>query len=308
MLREFICRLVELTGVPLLIREVLQGRFVTILVYHRVDPVTADRHFAALRRVYAPISLQTYLVARRSGTLERLPRKSVIVTIDDGHKSVHQLASVLAEHRIPVTVFLCSGFVGTDRRFWFSAPGLQPGQRQYLKTVPDETRIEALRTLGFDHSVEFGERETLDLDEVRELQGLVDFQSHSVSHPILPACPDAKATVEIELSRRQLEESLGRPINAFAYPNGSYSEREIRITRDSGYECGLTMDPGFNAFSTSSFALKRLAVADDCGVHELMIRACGLWALLRSVRQVANRRLVSGGEKARYAGAARAGF
>ena len=105
---------------PCLIREVFQRRFVTILVYHRVDPVTADRHFTALRRSYSPISLQAYLEARRDNACQRLPSKALIVTIDDGHESVYRLKPILAKHQMPVTVFLCSGFVGTNRRFWFS--------------------------------------------------------------------------------------------------------------------------------------------------------------------------------------------
>lgn len=282
--KKLACRLAEFTFIPWLIREVVQRPCVTILVYHRLDPRTADRHFSALRSVYAPISLQTYLEARRSNTLKHLPPKSVIITIDDGHHSIYGLKEVLAAHRIPVTVFLCSGFIGANRRFWFSAPGLDPVKRQYLKTVSDEERITALRAMGFDHAVEFGDRESLNLAEVRELEAIVDFQSHSVSHPILPACSDSKATEEIALSRRELEEQLGRRVNALAYPNGSYSVRELRITSESGYDCGLTMDPGFNTVSTPIYALRRLALPDDCDIPELMIRSCGLWALLRAMR------------------------
>jgi peptidoglycan/xylan/chitin deacetylase (PgdA/CDA1 family) len=285
MIREPLCLLLRLSGLPLLIREVLQRRSVTILVYHRVDPVTADRHFTALRRSYTPISLQTYLDARRDNAPERLPTKAVVVTIDDGHESVYGLRTVLAKHQIPVTVFLCSGFVGTNRRFWFSAPGLDPETRQQLKAVSDEARIATLQAMGFDHCMEFGERESLNIDEVRELQAIIDFQSHSVSHPILPACSDVKAAEEIELSKKQLEEQLGLTVNALAYPNGSYTAREMQIARAAGYECGLTMDPGFNDPATSLFALRRMTLRDDCGIHELIVRSCGLWACLRSIER-----------------------
>jgi len=281
--------MLRLSGLPLLIREVLQRRLVTILVYHRVDPMTADHHFSALRRSYTPISLQTYLEARRDNAPQRIPAKAVVVTIDDGHESVYQLKSVIAKHKLPVTVFLCSGFIGTNRRFWFSAPGLDPIQRQHLKTMPDEVRIAALWAMGFDHSAECAERETLNAAEVRELQGFVDFQSHTVSHPILPACSEEKATEEIHLSKQRLERLFDVRVNALAYPNGSYTEREMRITRNAGYVCGLTMDPGLNGSTTPLYALKRLVVRDDCGVHELMVRSCGLWALVRSIGCVAKR-------------------
>ena len=158
----------------------------------RLDAETADRHFSVLRRSYTPIGLQAYLEARRDNALERLPSKAVILTIDDGHESVYRLKPVLAKHQMPVTVFLCSGIVGTNRRFWFSAPGLDSAQRQHLKSVPDAERMAALRAIGFDQSLECEARESLNVGEVRELKRLVDFQSHSVSHPILPACSDGK--------------------------------------------------------------------------------------------------------------------
>jgi peptidoglycan/xylan/chitin deacetylase (PgdA/CDA1 family) len=284
MLTQLICYLARISGLPWLVRRLVQRRVVTIVTYHRLDPETADRHFALLQRLYTPISLQAYLDARREGLLHRLPARSLIVTIDDGHKSVARLKPVLERRRMPVTVFLCSDFVDTTRRFWFLAPGLAPDLCQRLKVLPDDLRLQTLRQNGFDNSVEYGERDGLTLAEVRELSPHVDFQSHSVTHPILPMCGVDKARDEIARSRRELERKLETTINAFAYPNGSYGEREALLTRDAGYECGLTMDPGFNREATPLYGLKRFAVPDDCGVHELALRACGMWALLRHVR------------------------
>src|SRR5262249_38341148 len=86
-LKEGICLLLRLTGVPLLIREVVQRRRVTIVMSHRLDPEVADRHFSALRRHYTPISLQAYLAARRGPPLPRLPPQPHIFTIPPAHRS-----------------------------------------------------------------------------------------------------------------------------------------------------------------------------------------------------------------------------
>ena len=288
-MRALVCRLLRLSGVPLLIRTVVQRRRVTVLLYHRVDAVTADRHFAVLRRLYTPISLQTFLEARRRNAVDGLPPRPLVITIDDGHASVYALKLALLKHRVPITVFLCSGVVGTTRQFWFAIPGLDETHRQYLKTVPDETRLTVLKRMGFDPAAETGQAESLTLNEVRDLQGLVDFQSHSVSHPILPACSDDKASAEIFLSKQQLEEELQARVNALAYPNGSYTSREVRMTREAGYECALTTKPGFNTLNTPIYKLKRLTIRDDCGVDELIVRACGLWAALRAVTRVSDK-------------------
>jgi peptidoglycan/xylan/chitin deacetylase (PgdA/CDA1 family) len=281
MVKELLSVLLRMTGIPFLVREIFQRRLVTIVVYHRLDPLTAARHFSALRRSYSPISLQTYLNARRNHQTNDLPPKPLIVTIDDGHQSVYRLKDVLAEHRVPVTVFLCSGLVGTDLPFWFSAPGLDSSRVQYLKTVSDDARIAALSAVGYAQNLELRDRESLNVKEIEELNGLVDFQSHTVSHPILPACSDEKATEEIRTSKLQLEAQLDLEVTALAYPNGGYTTREMAIARAAGYECGLTTDPGFNKANSPMYALRRLVIRDDCGVHELVVRSCGVWAALR---------------------------
>ena len=119
--------------------------------------------------------------------------------------------------------------------------------------MTNKARMAALLAIGFDHSVEFGARESLNVSEVRELRDLVDFQSHSVSHPILPECSAEKAAEEIALSKRQLEARLALRVNALAYPNGSYAARELQMTRESGYACGLTTQPGFNKPTTPPY-------------------------------------------------------
>lgn len=179
-----------------------------------------------------------------------------------------------------MTVFLCSGFIEAPRRFWFSAPGLSEARRQELKAVSDDVRLEALRAMGFDQSVEFGDRDSLTLCEIRELQPLVDFEAHSVTHPILSQCFDAKSEEEITTCRTDLEEWLGEPVRAFAYPNGSYSTREVGYVERAGYECAVTTQPGFNNLMTPSFELKRFVMRDDCGRFELLTRACGVWNVM----------------------------
>jgi peptidoglycan/xylan/chitin deacetylase (PgdA/CDA1 family) len=280
-MRELACGLLRASGIPLLVRETLQKRRVTILAYHRLTPTVADVHFTILRRYYNPIRLQQYLDARRTNTLGRLPSKSVVVTIDDGHRSIYGLKDVFAKHRIPVTVFLCSGFVESGRRFWFSAPGLQEAQLQKLKTVPDHVRVDTLRAMGFDHAVEFGEREALALCEIRDLQPMVNFEAHSVTHPILSQCSDAKSQSEITTCRIDLERWLGATVKAFAYPNGSYSAREVKYVAQAGYDCGITTRPGFNTQTTPAYELRRFVIPDDCGPNELLARTSGVWSLLR---------------------------
>ena len=74
----------------------------------------------------------------------------------------------------------------------------------------------------------------------------IDFQSHSVTHPILPMCDDNKALYEIKQSKIFLEQEYGFCISSFAYPNGDFTSREKKILKKSGYLCGVSGIHGYN--------------------------------------------------------------
>jgi poly-beta-1,6-N-acetyl-D-glucosamine N-deacetylase len=279
--RSAVFALLRLSGLPFLMRELLQRKTVTIVVYHALPAELADLHFGALRRRYNIISLSEYLAARINGTADRLPAKALIITFDDGHRSNYELRSLLEKHRIPITIFLCSGIVGTHRHYWwFHANG--SAEAQTLKALPDERRVEALRGKGHSDTREYETRQSLSRSEIAEMKGLVDFQSHTVFHPILPACSDEKAAREIAESKQALEGEHGLRICALAYPNGDYSDREIRLLRKAGYTCGLTLDSGFNDSETDPFCLRRVPLPDDAGLNEMLVKTSGLWARLKA--------------------------
>jgi peptidoglycan/xylan/chitin deacetylase (PgdA/CDA1 family) len=250
-------------------------------VYHKPMPEQADAHFAALQHRYTVIGLADYLRARADGW-ETLPPKPLVITFDDGHRSNYLLKELLEKHRVPATIFLCSSVVGTDRQFWFEID-VPDAERQALKRVPDERRLEILQALGWSETVERQPRQALSAAEIADLKGIVDFQSHTMFHPILPQSSPARAAAEISGSKRELEERFGLRINALAYPNGDYSDREINAARAAGYACALTLDFGFNAPDTPAFRLKRICVNDDAGLDELLVKASGVWGLLKAV-------------------------
>jgi peptidoglycan/xylan/chitin deacetylase (PgdA/CDA1 family) len=170
----------------------------------------------------------------------------------------------------------------TQRRFWFRHDATS-GIVQQLKTVRDEERLAILRKAGFEETTEFEERQALSAPEIEELKGKVDFQSHSVFHPILPRCVSARAEAEITQSKEDLEASLASEIYAFAYPNGEYSERELLLVEKAGYRCALTLDRGFNSARTPPFRLRRICLPDDADRHELVVKTSGLWGGIRAV-------------------------
>ena len=279
-LRKLAFFLLRGSGLPFLFREVLQRRKVTIIFYHDPKPELADEHFRILKSRYNVIALREYIQAHQTGTLRRLPPKPLVITLDDGSKGNYALLPVLRKHDIPVTVFLCSGVVGTRRHFWFEHD-MGGYDLQLLKSMPDERRLATLRQFGFEETKEFPDRTALSKQEIEEMKGTVDFQSHTRFHPLLPRCSAEKASAEIRQSKEDLEREYGLDIYALAFPNGDHTEREIAMASEAGYECAVTIEAGFNAQDADLFRLKRLGLTDDADVSELLVKTSGLWNCLR---------------------------
>lgn len=116
------------------------GRQAIILLYHRVAEVHPDpwalcvtpRHFAehleVLRRYGFAMALQQLAQRLQHDTL---PRRSVIITLDDGYAdNLHQAKPLLERYGIPATVFLTTGSMDDGREFWWDEVArllLEPG-------------------------------------------------------------------------------------------------------------------------------------------------------------------------------------
>jgi peptidoglycan/xylan/chitin deacetylase (PgdA/CDA1 family) len=234
-----------------------------------------ETHLRALRRRYNLISLAAYISGRGGGT--ELPRKSLVITLDDGHAGNTELRNVFERLEVRPTIFVCTGLVGTRRGFWF----LHARDVESLKRLPNEDRVSTMESSGFSHDAERAEREALSDDEILALASVADIESHTATHPILPTCTDAEASWELSGSKRHLEQRFGFTVYALAYPNGDYSDRELSLARTSGYACALTVDGGSNSSSTDLFRLKRIAVDDHDSVDAVVVKASGLWGLIK---------------------------
>ena len=161
-------------------------RGVRILCYHRVadDGDVLAVTPAALRRQLEAVLASGARIVRLQDALRLLARPveeaCVCVTFDDGYRDTLEAAApLLAELGVPGTLYLPSQVPGGQARFTW-----------YRKNAPP----------------------ALSRDEVRELAagGVIDVQSHSRTHPRLPAVDDAWAREEIAGSKAELEALLGR--------------------------------------------------------------------------------------------------
>ena len=232
----------------------LSEHYVTpILMYHIVDdtpkpepnwvkPELFDHQMAYLKKNrYKVISLQEYVDAVKEQ--KRLPRRSVVITFDDGYEDNYRNAfPILKKYNFPATIFLVSSWVDTK---------------------------------GF-----------LTVAQIHEMHSAgIDFGAHSRTHPHLPSLSNEEQEKEIVLSKKELEEKLGRPIKLMAYPFGGHNEQIKQIVKNSGYDAAVTTNRGFSRFQEDRYALKRIRLSDkDNKDYILWMKFLGYYNLLRKPR------------------------
>jgi peptidoglycan/xylan/chitin deacetylase (PgdA/CDA1 family) len=207
-----------------------------ILFYHRV---AKDRDALAVRPAAFTeqmdyLASEAYRVVDILSAIELLDSgeplsRTVALSFDDGYLDVADHAlPILSERGFRATVFIAPAV--TDGKTSFSWYREQPP----LLTWED-----------------IGE---LDRD------GTLRFEAHSLTHPNLTAVDSQTATNEIVGSKRELENRLGRVVNAFSYPTGLFGVREQKIVAEAGFRVAVSCEPGINDRSTDRFALRRRQV------------------------------------------------
>src|SRR5262249_7807701 len=104
---------------------------------------------------------------------------------------------------------------------------------------------------------------TMSVDELREAtaSGVVTVGAHTMSHPVLANETDAQAEAEIGDSVCDFAVIVGRPVDRFAYPNGTEgldsTSREQQLVAKYGVRVAVTTDVGFVRSGTRPLALPR---------------------------------------------------
>jgi peptidoglycan/xylan/chitin deacetylase (PgdA/CDA1 family) len=84
--------------------------------------------------------------------------------------------------------------------------------------------------------------------------------AHTVHHVELAHIPASLARAEIEVSRQQLEELSGQPVDDFAYPYGDTSRAVAALVQAAGFHDAVTTAFGATEQPAQQFALSRVRV------------------------------------------------
>lgn len=104
-------------------------------------------------------------------------------------------------------------------------------------------------------------------DELTRLgdDGLIEIGAHTVSHPVLSRLAHPQQREEVVLSKKTLEEALGRPIASFAYPYGAredFDDVTVDVVREAGFHRACTTLSGRLDGRTDPYRLPRFLVRD----------------------------------------------
>jgi peptidoglycan/xylan/chitin deacetylase (PgdA/CDA1 family) len=268
------------------LRRALSGRNHVILTFHRMRPDglgldsydTCPSMSATLfREILEYVAVSFVVVSLRDlAQRRREAAPAAAITFDDGWRDNFDVAfPILRELRLPATIFVTTGKLGSSRPFWQQMLGtlfrnatdgqshkakeclqrmLEPGDDTaltpslYRRTVkrwkndPQSTPEDRILNAGWQPSQDSEPtRCFLSAEEIREMRKSgIDFGSHTVTHALLPDLEAATMLSELSESKSVLEGIIGEDVDMLAYPNGEHSDEVVRCARSVGYRIGCT--------------------------------------------------------------------
>lgn len=265
------------------------------------SPRLFARQLEFLRRNFVPMRLADLQACWDAG--EPVPPRAVALTVDDGYRDFAEFAyPQLERFEVPATLYAVSQFSAGAMWLWFdrlryvchharraqvSLAGPAgpitclldtPEARERVwdsigslcVTLPTMVRETLLRDFAQAAEVDVpalptGDFAALSLDDLRRLDaGLVEIGAHTRTHPILSRCTDAEIDEEVRGSRDELASALGRPVEAFCYPNGrscDFDARTVAAVRAAGFRSSVTSFGMFVGPQPDLYALPRLGAA-----------------------------------------------
>jgi peptidoglycan/xylan/chitin deacetylase (PgdA/CDA1 family) len=170
-------------------------------------------------RVIGPDALAGFLDYRQP-----LPKKAVMISVDDGYRSAYDLAyPILKKYGFTATLFIYTDYVGV------SSQAITWDQLRELKRE------------GFSigsHSIAHSDLSKQKKDE--------DKKTYL-----------GRLKREIFRSKQILDEKLGQDTIIFSYPFGRQNQTVVSLARQAGYTIAVTVDRGSNPFFANPFLIRR---------------------------------------------------
>ncbi len=206
---------------------------IPILIYHRfgkksksrlcIPGQVFDQQMAYLKENgYRVIPLNDLIAFMQFRTA--LPKKAVVITIDDGYRSVYDTAfPILKKYGFAATLFIYLDFIGI--------PGSSVTWEQ----------LKEMKSSGF----EVGSHTLSHCNLIKKRKD----ESEKVYIE--------RVEKELVLSKQIIDKKLNQNTVAIAFPYGAYNQKILDLCEKAGYKLGLSVKRGGNPFFSNPSSLKR---------------------------------------------------
>ena len=210
-------------------------RTVAILTYHSLDDSgsvfsTPPRLFVEQMGILHELGTRVIPLADIPHVLSGAAPSDflVAITFDDGFRSVYEYGlPILQRYGFPATVFVVTDYCGKTNSW--------PSQPRYVEPRP-----------------------LLSWAEVKEMCKIgISLGSHTRTHPDLRTVANSGAEEELVASKKAIEDAIGRPVEALAYPYGTYNEF-VKDLAQEHFRLAVGTTLGFAGAGSDLFALERL--------------------------------------------------
>ncbi|HEU5209062.1 MAG TPA: polysaccharide deacetylase family protein [Longimicrobiales bacterium] len=238
-----------------------------------VAPKNFEEHLTVLRKFGSPATAkaiaQAGIAARQSAT-------RIAVTFDDGYRdNVDVARPILEAHDFPATIFICNNAVlrripyywdeatsildeqatppntsvACGNRHWDMHGDLTVRQKVYVEfcsTLNHSTvaarndAIVSLRQVAVTREEEANLLLTVDEIVALGADRLLTLGAHTLDHAWLPNESAEAQLYQLQQSRLELEEVVGRPIVEVAYPYGRFDSTTSAAAKLAGYAFAYT--------------------------------------------------------------------
>jgi len=236
-------------------------RRIRILFYHSIDDSGSsmsasleifERQMAFLKAEgYRALSMSDYLNNQCHD--DAASRKSVLITFDDGFKSIYLHAfPILKRYGFTATIFLATDYIA-DSAHWISRD-LDLIEDVILKSSAKKKDLEKIKQAsGFP---------LLSWSEITEMSDYgIEFGSHTASHLWLGRTTREKAREDILRSKAVIGKILNRPVDWFSYPYSDYTPETKEIVRELGFRAACGGDPRVDRLPNDLYGIKRTGPA-----------------------------------------------
>ncbi len=205
------------------------GARIVVLNYHKIEnmhhslavlPEDFDRQMKYLHDNGFHVITPAELHAALTEGAE-LPENPVVITFDDGyHDNYKNAYPILKKYGFRATIFVVTSYLDQ------AVPG-------YM-TWAQAAEMEA--------------------------SGLIDIESHTVTHGSMVELSDEQLRYELAESKRDIEQRLGKTVEFIAYPTGTYNLPIASLVTAAGYKGAFTLKYGNVDRTSNLYALERVPI------------------------------------------------